>query len=686
MEKASQLFRTFAKKLNRRGAAAVLCGSALVLSLFLMLFNSFQGLMLQAVLQLNNEFVQQVDTISATSHDIIRNSAMQMFYSTPIKTLRTGSNLSNAQRIAGLRDLGSFVSSCTFLTSAMVYNPEMDYIFTSDSDRPSAPTEQFYDSRAADLLTNAAFSTVTVTPKYSSKAGDYYSFIFFEPNVPKSGAMLLNVRPDWYERQLLGISSGASCAILDASGNVLAAGSDELTHIAEAVWETIDWTDVEDTGGFFLEDNTSRGWMYCKLKNSGWYFLRSFDRRTILPALTNMRNLAFALLAAVCGLLIVGVCFTLIKLYRPFHAVRQSLKAAGESDKEVPQQVDMLLESQLEQRMQRQFERFFSGKEKPEAPAILIKTDTADARFLRERAPAGFKSIVAEIDFGCAALLFDVDETQAEEWCKRLSRESGCRCFLGRPRISAAELTDCRANLNELWQLRFLYQGQLLFHEKMLDDIPSAAAFHPKDAAPLISALHAAELDVARQCWRELFEKISRSRYSDLRFSIRYIFRSLNELYREISDEPLGLKPEMIETLDDVAELHRELNDAFVKITDAENARHMKRLNQLAAEINACIAKEYFDDSLSVQGIADKLGMNAVYIGRLFRKSTGMSIGEAINRARVENARQLLLQTDSPVESIARQVGFNNVKYFYVVFKGIEGTTPKRYRSEAAGG
>src|SRR5690554_1741644 len=120
------------QKLFLRRSAAVLIILAIVLSLLLAFFQHYQRSLIQTLTQLNNEFVEQVDTISGTLLEIIHNSAMQTFYSGSLIKLRTTDPFTNAERVAGFRDLGNWVSSSTFLSNAMIYNSSADIIYTSD--------------------------------------------------------------------------------------------------------------------------------------------------------------------------------------------------------------------------------------------------------------------------------------------------------------------------------------------------------------------------------------------------------------------------------------------------------------------------------------------------------------------------------------------------------------------------
>ena len=54
---------------------------------------------------------------------------------------------------------------------------------------------------------------------------------------------------------------------------------------------------------------------------------------------------------------------------------------------------------------------------------------------------------------------------------------------------------------------------------------------------------------------------------------------------------------------------------------------------------------------------------------------------EYVNRLRISTAEFLLKSEDYTNDEIATLCGFNDTKYFYVVFKKITGMTTKEYKS-----
>jgi len=677
--------KLFKNKFFRR-SVIVLLTMALIPGMFLVSFQVFESSTIQSLSQMHNDFVEQVDTISGALLDIINNTAMQMFYSSAVKTLRTGTAITNAERTAGLRDLGSMVSSSEFLSSAMIYNSRLDYIFTSEGNYASVASELFHDTSAAQLLESRDYDS-RAPVKRTTAGGECYSFLFYEPNVSQSGALLLNVRAEWYEQQLLGISSGANCVVLNGEGEVLAAGNETLAEEAKAIWPTLLERFEEDNGrGFIVQSNGESSWMYSRLDNLGWYYLRSFSSETILPGMTRMRNSASAMLLVVCALLAGGTLYALFMLYMPIKAISRMLYKPGSSNQEMKQQVDKLLESQLEQSLVQQIGRLLNGIEDDSIsyPASLILTDAPDCKSVRvavgEFSP--INALTAKIDFGCAVIIGACSESRVQELCCSISDTVGCRCLYGYPRGNAAGLAQCHRSLLELWQLRFLYVGQQVLSEKLIDACQNSPGFQTKDAGPLFAALRAGHLDEARACWKKIFDSIRYGRFNDFRFAVGYIFKSLTALLAELDLEPLSFNRDMLDNLEDVKLLHQVLDDAFARIVSAQNDRLKKRLNQLAARINERIGTGYSDDALSAQHIADEMGMNAVYLGRLYRKSTGISINDAINRTRVEKSKAETSETSETVESISAKVGFSNTKYFYVIFKNIVGVTPNKFRNQ----
>lgn len=83
---------------------------------------------------------------------------------------------------------------------------------------------------------------------------------------------------------------------------------------------------------------------------------------------------------------------------------------------------------------------------------------------------------------------------------------------------------------------------------------------------------------------------------------------------------------------------------------------------------------------LSLKKEANTLNVNPSYLSTLFKKETGYTLTEYVNRKRIEHAIFLLNSTDMQIQTIATHCGITDVNYFSKLFKKIIGKTPKEYR------
>lgn len=89
----------------------------------------------------------------------------------------------------------------------------------------------------------------------------------------------------------------------------------------------------------------------------------------------------------------------------------------------------------------------------------------------------------------------------------------------------------------------------------------------------------------------------------------------------------------------------------------------------------------HYDSDLTAAGIAARFGYHPSYLAAVFKKHTGCSVIEYINRRRIRAACNLL--TAPPKQSVAKiseMAGFRDEKYFMRLFRRYEGMTPTQYR------
>jgi AraC-like DNA-binding protein len=104
-------------------------------------------------------------------------------------------------------------------------------------------------------------------------------------------------------------------------------------------------------------------------------------------------------------------------------------------------------------------------------------------------------------------------------------------------------------------------------------------------------------------------------------------------------------------------------------------------LNAVATWAHNYIRLNY-DRPITTSKIAEALGYNADYLGRIYRHIYGVTLTEAINRRRIKFAGEYLLDSNLTIEQIALKCGFSDPDYFRRVFRRYMQISPGKYREE----
>lgn len=93
--------------------------------------------------------------------------------------------------------------------------------------------------------------------------------------------------------------------------------------------------------------------------------------------------------------------------------------------------------------------------------------------------------------------------------------------------------------------------------------------------------------------------------------------------------------------------------------------------------------REHIQEDIYIADIAKQVYLNEQYLMRTFKKTTGLSILEFITNERLWLAKELLINTNYPINRVADMVGYGNYSYFTKIFKRNVGKTPQAFRQAA---
>jgi AraC family transcriptional regulator of adaptative response / DNA-3-methyladenine glycosylase II len=85
-------------------------------------------------------------------------------------------------------------------------------------------------------------------------------------------------------------------------------------------------------------------------------------------------------------------------------------------------------------------------------------------------------------------------------------------------------------------------------------------------------------------------------------------------------------------------------------------------------------------DEAGVEALAERLGVSARHLLRLFKKHVGASPTQVAQTARVQRAKRLIDNTDMPMTEIALAAGFGSLRRFNTVFPAVYKRAPTALR------
>jgi YesN/AraC family two-component response regulator len=145
-------------------------------------------------------------------------------------------------------------------------------------------------------------------------------------------------------------------------------------------------------------------------------------------------------------------------------------------------------------------------------------------------------------------------------------------------------------------------------------------------------------------------------------------------------------KAEFLGLLSDVClEIVREQSAGRPKTAPAEDGPVLpedrrSRMSRNIRKVLAYIDGHYMHD-LSLDMISEHVELHPNYISSLFKKETGLTFIHYLHLYRIKKAKQLILSDEElSFQEISEQVGYENARHFFSVFKKYTGVTPGEFR------
>ena len=90
---------------------------------------------------------------------------------------------------------------------------------------------------------------------------------------------------------------------------------------------------------------------------------------------------------------------------------------------------------------------------------------------------------------------------------------------------------------------------------------------------------------------------------------------------------------------------------------------------------------EHYTEEVSLEQVAAFTGYSRYYFSRVFKNYFGISYSDYLMVKRINEAVNLLINTDKPIGTVAAEAGFGSIATFNRVFRKHKNCTPTRYRA-----
>lgn len=130
-----------------------------------------------------------------------------------------------------------------------------------------------------------------------------------------------------------------------------------------------------------------------------------------------------------------------------------------------------------------------------------------------------------------------------------------------------------------------------------------------------------------------------------------------------------------------IREMVAILRSTTEKLTAVLEDKEVSNNHSLWMDVLNLIDQNLSSPNFCLQEIADQMGMAASTFSRAFKENVGKTFKEYVDELRILRARDMLANSDMPIEAVALQVGYENITSFYRFFKKYTSLAPGVYRA-----
>ena len=231
----------------------------------------------------------------------------------------------------------------------------------------------------------------------------------------------------------------------------------------------------------------------------------------------------------------------------------------------------------------------------------------------------------------------------------------------------------------------FLGLGKIIYFER-IENVSLNYDFLNIDVKKLINLIKSYETDKIAVCINEIFFDFYLKKKAPEAVKA-YILNIVMEIFNQVIElnKAENSCAELISGLSEsigkgtMQDIKQSFTNLCCEASVLINTLRINKSKDIIYEVKEYVKKNFYYD-IKLQKVARLFYISPVYLGKLFKKTTGMQFNEFLHLQRIEQAKRLLRRTDMKIADIASSIGYCDTDYFVGKFKQYAQTLPSEYR------
>ncbi|MDL2319371.1 AraC family transcriptional regulator, partial [Eubacteriales bacterium OttesenSCG-928-A19] len=257
-----------------------------------------------------------------------------------------------------------------------------------------------------------------------------------------------------------------------------------------------------------------------------------------------------------------------------------------------------------------------------------------------------------------------------------------------------AEHFDASLSYNEaLMAMRYHLLGgnrrEICFYADVVSDAEDISLHYPRTLeARILASLKESRMDAAREGLEAFGRQIQRSgSYAFCRQAYLLLLTGIIQLL--VRDDRMAetvLRDNLLASFEQCVSLTKMQNFILRRVFPYFETLRQQEESDDAAERAVAMVQQYVQehvtDDLSLQQCADRVGISASYLSRIFKRVSGMTFLEYVTSKKIAYVKDRLRDSQDNIGDIALEVGYSE-RNLYRTFVKLEQMSPGAYREKA---